>query len=36
MRNRPMAARMADIARYRPLGEATRFAGAENRTIGAH
>jgi NAD(P)-dependent dehydrogenase (short-subunit alcohol dehydrogenase family) len=33
--DRIMAARMADIARYRDLGQATGFAGAEVRTIGA-
>ena len=33
--DRIMAARMADIARYRALGQATGFAGAETRTIGA-
>jgi NAD(P)-dependent dehydrogenase (short-subunit alcohol dehydrogenase family) len=32
--DRTMAARMADIARYRSLGEATGFAGAEVRPIG--
>lgn len=32
--DRMMAARMADIARYRTLGEATGFAGAEVRPIG--
>jgi NAD(P)-dependent dehydrogenase (short-subunit alcohol dehydrogenase family) len=32
--DRTMAARMADIARYRALGEATGFAGAEVRRIG--
>jgi hypothetical protein len=30
-----MAARLADIARYRALGEATGFTGAEIRPIGA-
>jgi NAD(P)-dependent dehydrogenase (short-subunit alcohol dehydrogenase family) len=33
--DRTMAARLADIARYRALGEATGFAGAEVRPIGA-
>ena len=33
--DRIMAARMADISRYRALGEKTGFAGAEVRTIGA-
>jgi NAD(P)-dependent dehydrogenase (short-subunit alcohol dehydrogenase family) len=33
--DRTMAARIADIARYRALGEATGFAGAEVRPIGA-
>jgi hypothetical protein len=33
--DRTMAARMADIARYRALGEATDFAGAEVKPIGA-
>jgi NAD(P)-dependent dehydrogenase (short-subunit alcohol dehydrogenase family) len=33
--DRIMAARRADIARYRAMGEATGFAGAEVRTIGA-
>jgi NAD(P)-dependent dehydrogenase (short-subunit alcohol dehydrogenase family) len=33
--DRTMAARMADIARYRALGEATAFAGAAVRPIGA-
>ena len=33
--DRTMAARMADIARYRELGEKTGFEGAEVRTIGA-
>jgi NAD(P)-dependent dehydrogenase (short-subunit alcohol dehydrogenase family) len=33
--DRTMAARMADIARYRARGEATGFAGAEVRPIGA-
>ena len=33
--DRIMAARMADIARYRALGQATGFAGAETRKIGA-
>jgi NAD(P)-dependent dehydrogenase (short-subunit alcohol dehydrogenase family) len=33
--DRTMAARMADIARYRALGEATAFADAEVRPIGA-
>ena len=32
--DRTMAARMADIARYRTLGEGTGFAGAEVRKIG--
>jgi NAD(P)-dependent dehydrogenase (short-subunit alcohol dehydrogenase family) len=32
--DRTMAARMADIVRYRTLGEATGFAGAEVRPIG--
>mgnify|MGYP000923947001 CR=1 FL=1 len=32
--DRTMAARMADIARYRTLGETTGFAGAEVRPIG--
>jgi NAD(P)-dependent dehydrogenase (short-subunit alcohol dehydrogenase family) len=32
--DRSMAARIADIARYRALGEATGFAGAEVRPIG--
>ncbi|MGN6517596.1 MAG: oxidoreductase [Rhizomicrobium sp.] len=32
--DRTMAARMADIARYRALGEKTGFEGAEVRTIG--
>lgn len=33
--DRTMAARMADIARYRAMGEATNFADAEVRPIGA-
>jgi len=33
--DRTMAVRMADIARYRTIGEATGFADAEIRTIGA-
>src|SRR5581483_7556151 len=33
--DRTMAARMADIDRYRALGEATDFVGAEVRRIGA-
>jgi NAD(P)-dependent dehydrogenase (short-subunit alcohol dehydrogenase family) len=33
--DRTMAARMADVARYRTLGEATGLAGAEIRPIGA-
>lgn len=33
--DRTMASRLADIARYRAIGEATGFAGAEIRTIGA-
>jgi NAD(P)-dependent dehydrogenase (short-subunit alcohol dehydrogenase family) len=33
--DRTMAARIADIARYRALGEATGFADAEVRPIGA-
>ncbi len=33
--DRTMAARLADIARYRRMGEATDFAGAEVRKIGA-
>jgi NAD(P)-dependent dehydrogenase (short-subunit alcohol dehydrogenase family) len=33
--DRTMAARMADIGRYRALGEATDFSGAEVRRIGA-
>jgi hypothetical protein len=32
--DRTMAARTADIARYRALGENTAFAGAAVRTIG--
>jgi hypothetical protein len=32
--DRTMAARMADVARYRTLGEATGLAGAEIRPIG--
>lgn len=34
--DRTMTTRMADIARYRTLGEATGFPGAESRSIGAH
>ena len=33
--DRTMAARMADISRYRPMGEKTGFEGAEMRAIGA-